>query len=85
MGITALGLMNSRVTMAASTGFITNWPPPMGISTRSGLYMSAMSFMSPKTPVSPMCQILKPFSNSMMKPPGSPPGCDSFLSVAGFF
>ena len=39
--------------------------------------------MSPNTPVSPMCQILKPFSSSMMKPTGSPPGCVSSLPVAG--
>ena len=41
--------------------------------------------MSPNTPVSPMCQILKPFSISMMKPTGSPPTWTSSLPVAGFF
>lgn len=71
--------------MAASAGFITNWPPPMDISTRSGLYISPTSFMSPNTPVSPMGQSLKPLSNSMTKPPGSPPTCSSSLLVAGFF
>lgn len=47
--------------------------------------MSEISFISPNTPVSPMCQILKPFSSSMMKPPGSPPTWVSFWPVAGFF
>jgi len=33
MGMTASGMIISLVTMAAYGGFITNWPPPMGINT----------------------------------------------------
>lgn len=32
--------MKSRVTIAASAGFITNWPPPIGTSSRLGLNIS---------------------------------------------
>ena len=68
MGITVLDLMK-HAAIATSDGFITNCPPPMGHQHEVGLTLSPIKRMSPKTPVSPMCQSLKLLSDSMTEPP----------------